>query len=154
MIADTRRVSSNILNMFNNSLRMPAINVYSYATRTYYTNSTITTGKLWTQLKLYSYDDSRNHGMLFWVVLKTSETELFRNIGNQVNLLIQKVHQTFLPILPWRYSWCGLKWFYLQTQYTKTLYPSQTFQTRFCLCCTSTQTQLCPSGRPHESHHS
>ena len=34
---------------------------------------------------------------------------------------IQKVHQTFLPILPWGYSWCGLKWSYLHTQYKKTL---------------------------------
>ena len=39
------------------------------------------------------------------------------------------------------------------TQYKK-LYTSQKFQTRFCLCCTSTQTQFCPSGRPHESHYS
>ena len=37
---------------------------------------------------------------------------------------------------------------------TKNPYTSQTFQTRFCLCCTSTQTQFCPSGRPHESHYS
>jgi len=29
-----------------------------------------------------------------------------------------------------------------------------TFQTRFCLCCTSKQTQFCPSRRPHENHYS
>ena len=31
---------------------------------------------------------------------------------------------------------------------------SQTFQTRFCLCCTATQTKFCPSGRPYERHYS
>ena len=36
----------------------------------------------------------------------------------------------------------------------KTLYTSQTFQPRICLCCTSSQTQFCPSGRPHERHYS
>ena len=36
----------------------------------------------------------------------------------------------------------------------KTLNTNQTIQTRFRLCYTSTQTQFCPSGRPHENHYS
>ena len=34
----------------------------------------------------------------------------------------RKIHQTFLSILPWGYSWCGLKWSYLQTQYKTKLF--------------------------------
>jgi len=50
--------------------------------------------------------------------LLDKETELFRNIGNQVNLLIEKGFLTSstysenpsnLSTLPWGYSWCGLK---------------------------------------------
>ena len=36
--------------------------------------------------------------------LLDKETAFFRNIVNQVNLLIEKVHQTFLSILPLGYS--------------------------------------------------
>ncbi len=46
VIADTRRVSSDILNMFNNSLRMPAMNVYATGTQQVrYARSMIAIGK-------------------------------------------------------------------------------------------------------------
>ena len=50
---------------------------------------------------------------------------------------------TLRIFLMWPQNW--VKWSSLQTLYKQ-------FQTRFCLCCTFTQTQFCPPGRPHESH--
>jgi len=97
--------------------------------------------------------------------LLDKETELFRNIGNQVNPLIEKtfpdLNHLFRKSIKLSYQ------SYLEdildvaaTDLTskpntkKTLYTSKTFKTRFCLCCTTTQTQFCPPGRHHESHYS
>ena len=94
--------------------------------------------------------------------LLDKETELFRNIVHQVNLLIEKGFLTSSTSSESPSNFLinpTLRIFLMWPQMILPPNPiqknsSQTFKTRFCLCCTSTQTQFGPSGRPHESHYS
>ena len=94
--------------------------------------------------------------------LLEKETELFRNIVHQVKLLIEKSFLTSSTSSESPSNFLinpTLRIFLMWSQMILPPNPiqrktSQTFQTRFCLCCTSTQTQFCPSGRPHENHYS
>ena len=93
--------------------------------------------------------------------LLEKETELFRNIVHQVKLLIEKSFLTSSTSSESPSNFLINPTLRIFLMWPQMILPpnaiqknSLTFQTRFCLCCTPTQTQFSPSGRPHESHYS